>query len=151
MGVSAVFAVIGAVGARKQKKDARKQQKRAEKISGRRADIQNAKANRRRLSEARRLRAQTIAAGEGAGLTGSSGVAGATGSVQTQTATNISFQNQLSGLDEARFDALGKANDALGKAATFQAVGNLGQQLGEGSFGQQFSQASESVKSFFNK
>ena len=149
--VGIIGAVVGAVGARKQRKEARKAQKRAEKIDGRRADITNARANRKRLVQARRLRAQAIAQGETTGISGSSTVAGAAGSVQTTAAGNISFQNQLSGLDQARFSALGQANDALGKAASFQAVGNLSTQLGQGSFGEQFATASDKVSSFFNK
>lgn len=151
MGINAVFAVIGIAASERQSRKSRQSQRKAEKISQRRADITNAKANRRRLSEARRLRAQTIAAGEGAGVGGGSGVAGAAGSVQTTAASNVSLQNQLVGLDAARFDALGRANRALSKAATFQAVANLSTQIGKGTFGQQFSEASDTVKSFFNK
>lgn len=151
MGISAVLTIVGVASSRRQAKKARKQQKKADRISQRRADIVNAKANRRRLAEARRLRAQTIAAGEGAGVGGGSGVAGAAGAVQTTSASNVSLQNTLVGLDAARFDALSKANDALGRAQTFQAVAGLSQQLGRGSFGEQFEQASDTVRSFFNK
>ena len=151
MGVSAVLTVVGAVASQRQQKKARKAQKKAEKISQRRADLTNAKANRRRIAQARRLRAQTIAAGEGAGVGGGSGVAGAAGSVQTQTASNISLQNQLAGLDAARFSQLSRASDALGKAQTFSAISNFSAQVGEGSFGEQFSDLTDTVKSFFNK
>lgn len=151
MGISAVLTVIGIAGSARNASKARKATRKAQKISQRRADITNVKANRRRLAQARRLRAQTIAAGEGAGVGGGSGVAGAAGSVQTTAASNVSLQNSLVGLDSARFDALGRANDALSRAATFQAVAGLSEQLGAGSFGEQVNTASDTVRSFFNK
>ncbi len=143
MGVGAVVSIIGLVAGVAEGRKARKAQEKAEKISGRRADLANAKANRRRIAQARRLRAQTIAAGEAGGVGGGSGVAGAAGSVQTTAAVNVSFQNQLAGLDAARFDALSEASSATSKAATFSAIGAAPAQLG-------FSPAKE-IQSFFNK
>lgn len=139
----AVIAIVGIAFSAKQQSKARKSQRRASEIGRKRADIQNAKLNRRRIAEGRRLRAQTIAAGQAAGAGGSSAVAGAAGAVTTQTASNVSFQNTLAGLDSARFDALSRANTAISQAATGTAVANLPQQLGFGSTGQ-------SITSFFN-
>lgn len=127
--IAVVGLVIGAVSAEKSRKaqsQARSAQKKANKAQANRADLENARSRRQQIVQARRQRAAAIAQGENQGISGGSQVAGAAGSVQSQAASNVSFLNQLQGLDQNRFNNLEDANKHLGKAATFQAIGGLG-------------------------
>lgn len=139
--VVAAVTVFSTVKSFQEKKAARKDEKEASRISQKKTDIQNAKANRRRLAAARVARAQTVAQGVGAGIGGSSVIAGAAGAVVTQGAANVGFQNQLAGLDRARFSALDSAAGHTARAETFSAIGGLGSQLGFGNIGEQFTAA----------
>lgn len=123
---SAIQLVATGLSLRSQRK-ARKAGKKAEQIQGKRAALENARARRQQVAQARRLRAQTIAQGQAAGISGGSQVAGATGALETQLATNTSFLQQLEGFDIARSRELGKARSATGRAATFQAIANVAQ------------------------
>lgn len=128
--VAVVGLVVGAVGAersRKAQSKVRKSQERAQKAQGNIADLENARSRRQQLVQARRQRAAAIAQGENQGIGGGSQVAGVVSSVATQAATNVSFLNQLQGFDQARFANLEQANKQLGRAATFQAIGQAGQ------------------------
>lgn len=129
------------VAEQREKKKARKDQRDAARLERKKADIANAKQNRQRLAAARRARAATVAAGEGAGVGGSSVIAGAAGAVQTQAAANVGLQNQLASLTRNRLLKLDDANAHLARASRFSAIGGvitgakggLGQQL-EGIF-----------------
>lgn len=128
--IAVVGLVVGAVSAVKQRsasKKARKSQEAAQRAQGNIADLENARSRRQQLVAQRRQRAAAIAQGENQGISGGSQVAGVTSSIQTQAATNVSFLNQLQGLDQNRFNNLADANKSLGKAATFQAIGQAGQ------------------------
>ena len=124
--VGLVVAVGGGIMQHKEASKARKSNEKAQKAQGNIADLQNAKSRRQQLVQSRRARAQAISQGENAGIGGGSQVAGVTGSIETQAATNVSFLNQLQGLDANRFNNLNDANKHLGKAATFQSISNLG-------------------------
>lgn len=135
-GIAIAGLILGGVSAektRKQQSKAAKAQENAQKASGKIADLENARSRRQQLVASRRQRAATIAQGENQGISGGSQVAGAAGSVQTQAASNISHLNTLAGLDQNRFNNLADANKALGKAATFQAIGGLGFKAAENS------------------
>ena len=119
---SAAIAIGGLVLSERSQRKARRKQRKAQKIEGKRADLENARSRRQQVAQARRLRAQTVAQGEAAGISGGSQVAGAEASLQTQAASNVSFLNQLAGFDQARFSALESAGRNAAKAATFQAV-----------------------------
>ena len=127
--VGLVIGAASAVSSRRQAKRARKSQEKALKATANIADLENARARRKQIVEARRRRAQVIQQGESAGISGGSQVAGAAGSIQSQAASNVSFLNQLQGFDQNRLANLSDANTALGKAATFQAVGQAGLQV----------------------
>lgn len=118
-----------AIASRRSQKKARKFQEKGQLAQRNIADLQNARSRRQQLVQARRARAQIIAQGENAGIGGGSQVSGAVGSVQTQAAENVSFLNQLQGFDANRFQNLEKANSALGKASTFQAISGVGFQV----------------------
>lgn len=128
--IAVIGLVVGAVGASKQRsatKKARKSQERAQRAQSNVADLENARSRRQQLVQARRQRAAAVAQGENQGIGGGSQVAGVVSSIATQAATNVSFLNQLQGFDQNRFSNLEDANKSLGKAATFQAIGQAGQ------------------------
>jgi len=127
--IGLVISGVSAEKSRKSQSQARSAQKKATKAQANIADLQNARSRRQQLVAARRQRAAAVAQGESQGISGGSQVAGVVSSIQTQAATNVSFLNQLQGLDQNRFNNLEDANKALGKAATFQAIGQLGQQV----------------------
>ena len=128
-----VFYVVGALAAGAsvvESRKSRKAQEKAQKIQSKRAALENARKRRQAVAQARKARAAVVAQAEGAGIAGGSQVAGASGAVQTQGATNVSFLNQLEGFDRARFANLQDASIHAGKAATFQAASKLPGQLG---------------------
>lgn len=134
--VIAVVAVVGLVvslvsgeRSRKAASQARKAQKRAAEAQGNRADLENARTRRQQLVASRRKRAAAIAQADNQGISGGSQISGVQGSIQSQAASNVSFLNQLQGLDQNRFNNLEEANKHLGEAATFQAIGNLGAKI----------------------
>ena len=122
---TAIVTGFAAFKADRAQSKAEDQQEEANKASARAASLKNARSRRAQVATARRLRAQTVAQGESQGISGSSVVAGAAGSVQTQAASNISFLQQLEGLDSQRLDAQNAANRSLGRASTFQAIGRF--------------------------
>jgi len=104
---------------------ARKDQEKAAKVDSKKASLENARARRKNIAAARRQRAATIAQGNAAGIGGGSQVAGAVGSLDTQSTSNTSFLNQLEGFNNASYKHLESANVNLGNAATGQAVGSF--------------------------
>lgn len=128
------LAAVAAVFTIKEQRDARKDAKKAEKAAANKAAVENAKARRDQVAQARRARAQIIAQGENSGLGGGSQVAGAAGSVQSQLAYNTSFLNDLSQLDQARFKFQSDAAGHLSKADTYSAVSSVSQNF-SGIFG----------------
>ena len=124
MAATAVF-VVATLASHQQQRKAAKQERKAAKIQGKRAAAENARSRRKAVVESRRARAQAIASGESSGLAGGSQVAGVTGSISSQVAESVSFQNQQAGREQARFGALQDAADFKGKAATFQAIANV--------------------------
>jgi hypothetical protein len=128
-GIAIAGLILGGVSAEKSRKEAskaRKAQKNANKANANRADLENARSRRQQIVAARRQRAAAVAQGESQGISGGSQVAGVTGSIQSQAASNLSFLSQLQGIDQNRFNNLEEANKSLGAAATFQSIGGLG-------------------------
>jgi len=114
--VSSVASVAqGIQNARAQKKqaaaaaEANRLREAAEKKQQEIADLQAARQRRQAAREAQQRRAQIVAAGEQAGAAGSSGLAGAVGSVQTQAAVNMSFLDQTAMLSSQASSLFGEA------------------------------------------
>lgn len=105
MGFSAVVAVVAAVGAQQQhqaKKEAaneqrlaRKEQVKAQSEEKAANAAQMAQDRRQTIREERIRRAKIIQASENTGVGESSGLMGATGSLQTQLGTNIGFSRGM--------------------------------------------------------
>lgn len=77
-----------------QQAQAQKQARRANQLQERIADIKAQRERRRQVAQVQKIRAQNLTQAEASGTTGSSSVAGATASAQTQAASNIGFLNQ---------------------------------------------------------
>lgn len=90
----------------------------------------NVQATRERIQaarEARIKRAQILASTSNMGLgAGTSGVAGATSSVQSQLGANIGTSNVLTGFAEKASQYSQRAADAASKGAMWQSIGNIG-------------------------
>lgn len=130
-----VLAAVAAVGTaasysaqKKQAKEAKKAakaQEKARKAQQVRDDLSARRTRRKQIMEAQRKRAQIIAQGEAAGVSGSSGVVGGAGSINTQLAantgflnTNVATSNFVSGQNQI-------AADAQSKGAYYGAQSNL--------------------------
>lgn len=123
--MSTAVAVIGLAFSVSESRKAEKQREKAVEVQEKTSALQNAKARRQQVAQSRRLRAAAIAQGEAQGVSGGSQVAGAVGSVQTQTATNISFLNQLEGFDRARFGALSSAQSFEASAGIARSIAGV--------------------------
>lgn len=122
---AAVIGLVGLVLSVKQAEEAEEAQEEVAEIQARTAERQNARQRRQQVAQARIARAATIAQGEAQGISGGSQVSGAAGSVQTQAAANISFSQQLEGLDRARFNALGRVGTLQRRTETTRAVSSF--------------------------
>ena len=100
--IGVAIAAFGAVEQREQGKEAQAAQKKSAKVRRNEADLRNARSRRIQVAEQRRARAVTIAESEARGTSGGSQVEGAVGSLTSQSASNISFSNQLATFDRER-------------------------------------------------
>ena len=136
MGASAVVTLIGigvqAYSAKKQRAATRKgvkAQERAIATQQRAADLKAARDRVRSIREARIKRATLVARAEGAGVGGASGAqAGRQGVVQ-QLAGNLGFSQQVQGLGAQASAFNQQAAVAQGQAATWGAIGGIGQSI----------------------
>lgn len=119
-----IAALVGVASIAEQRK-ARKAGVAANRAQERAAAIQNARARRRSQAEARRIQATSVAQGVDQGVLGSSTLSGITSSIQTQLASNFSFQQQLQSLDQQRFRSLERSLAAQSRAESFTAASNL--------------------------
>ena len=120
--IAAGVLLLGSVNEQRQ---GNKAARRANRAQERAAAIQNARSRRRSRAEATRVQATNVAQGAAQGVSGSSTLAGITASVQTQLASNISFQQQLQALDTQRFSALESSLRHQSRASTFTALSNF--------------------------
>ena len=117
-----------------QSRQSRKESKKASRIQSR---ISKREAQRQRMSqlrEAQMARAQVIAQGAQTGTLEASGLQGGVASIGTQSASNISFINQIESLQAQIARSQQKAANFAGNVQTISAFANL------------YSQAQESAK-----
>ena len=88
-------------------------------------NLQSARERREAIRAARLSQANAVMAGENQGVSGSSGVAGGVGSIQSQLNSNLSFLDRFNTLTDAASQQIGYANKFEQKARTGAAVGNL--------------------------
>lgn len=114
-------------------KRANRANERARKSQRRASEIANTRARRRSRAQARAQQALVAAEGEARGLGGSSIVAGQVSAIGSQAAEVLGFSGvQVAGANQVSQFRSGAAK-AQGRAAEFQAIGGLVQQLGQGS------------------
>lgn len=92
-------------------------------------NLQSARERRDAIKAARLSQAQAVMAGENQGVSGSSGVAGGVGSIQSQLNSNLSFLDRSNTLTDMASQQIGYANKFTQKARTGEAVGNLAQTI----------------------
>jgi len=112
------------LGARSRKKAQRKTRK-ANELDRRRRTISNVLARRQALAAVRRQSSQATALAVGAGLEGGSAARNAAGNVQSQAASSIAANAQLSELDTRRNKLLESADSRNRQADRFNAVSQL--------------------------
>lgn len=122
----AVGAASAASSHRQQRKAASKQKK-ANRLEQRKSDISRSRANAKALSEQQSTLASQQAQGSASGVGSSSVLSGAQGSVQSGTASNIGFADQINNLVSQQNSLAEKASNNLRTAANAQSIGSLGQ------------------------
>lgn len=107
-------------------------------LESKRADIQNARQARAAIRQGRIARASVINAGANTGTLMSSGVAGGAGSVQSQTAGNLSFFNETGGINQQIIGTQRRQGQAATDAGVAQAemLVNQGESAQWGAIGQ---------------
>jgi len=132
MGIeAAVFglaSIAGKVAESKQQKRAAKKEKKAQRVQQAITEAQAQRERREAIQQQQQQQAQLANQGVLQGVGGSSGVQGGIGSIGTQTASNIGFQQgQLAGQQQIS-DLSQSAADARGQGALFGALGGVAQQ-----------------------
>lgn len=116
---------VFAAGSLEQQRQASRRSRRAQRIQQRQADVQTARERRNQIRQARIQRALTESQGVGADALGSSALAGATGSIQSQLASNVGFLNVQQDLSRQASAANIGAARAATRAGIFSSVSNL--------------------------
>ena len=129
--IAVAIAAGGAVEANVQQRHAAAREQERYRLEQRAAEIANTRARRQAISQAQEQQASIQAAAVARGAAGgSSGAQGESSSVGSQLASNIGFASTETQLSSQASEAGNTANQDLGRAATFQAIGNLPGQLG---------------------
>ena len=115
----------------RQGKAAQRAQENRFAIEQRASEIQRARERRQAIAASQEQQAGVIAGAVARGAGGgSSGAQGEVSSISSQVASNIGFASTEAQLSDAASAEGAAANKAQGKAATFQALGELPGQLG---------------------
>ena len=132
--VFVAVAVVSTAVSVDQSKKARRQQRRAADLAQKGARLEASRGAAEQVRQSQIARASALQQGENQGASGSTAVAGAVGSIQSQTGGNIGFANQIFGLQQSRNSLLLAASDSQGRAAGFAQLASIaGGQIG--SFG----------------
>lgn len=121
VGISAAGTVASIASQRK----SRAAQDRARQKQDRLNAVQRQREQQEQLRQAQMRRAQIAAAGASQGAIGSSSVQGGQGAVQTQTAGNIQFQNQVGDIQSGISGDLQNAANAQARASQYSGVASL--------------------------
>jgi hypothetical protein len=129
--ISAIVAVGGTTASQIQASKARKAERKATKASQAAAAFENQRNIRQAVLQSRVARARAITEGQATqGGFGGSGLQGAISSTTAQTASNIGFARSVAASNNFISSQQQRANTALSRGATFQAIGNLPSQFG---------------------
>lgn len=129
LAIGALFSVVSAVQQRKAQKKAEKAQEQAAKVANAQANLKRQREIRQAVAQSRVQAAQTQAAGFAAGAPGASGVQGAQSGIWSDTASSVSFSNQMFGMEEARVGYMNQAARAQSRANMWGTIGGVGQGL----------------------
>jgi hypothetical protein len=133
-GVALASSATGAAVSHRQQRKASKKQKRSNQLEQKKSDISRARANSQALASQQTNLASQQAQGSASGIGSSSVLSGAQGSVQTSTASNIGFADQINALVGQQNDLAQQAANNMRTAGTASSVGNtIGSALGTAS------------------
>lgn len=134
--VGAVFSVISAGVANKERKRANKEQREAQRTERRAAQVESVRRSRRAIAARRVQQAELISQSQVNGQTGTnSAVSGAVGSLSTQTAANIGAANTQLAANLNQSRSLSRSSQALASARTIEAFGTAAQNVGNAADG----------------
>ena len=126
-----IIAVVGAGVQAVEARKARKQQRKQNEVSNRIAANQRVRSVRRSIAAGRVRRGQIVAAGFSQGVSGSSAVAGATGSLASDQASAIGASNQQFTGQLALTDLSNQISASQGRAATAGAISSIASGIGQ--------------------
>ena len=118
-------ATVSTVASVSQGRQARKDQRRANEVAQKSAKLESTRGAVEQVRQAQIARASVLQQGENAGVSDSSVVAGATGSIQFQAGGNIGFANAIFGLQQSRARLLQSAASHQGRASDFGQLASL--------------------------
>jgi hypothetical protein len=126
-GVSAGTAAAIGLGASSlvQSRKARKEEEKARRLQEKRNRLQERRQAQQQVRQIQQARATITQQGENSGLSGSSILSQAIGSVVSQGFGNIQFLNQIGQLNSAITSRLIAANSARGRASNLSALASL--------------------------
>lgn len=121
--------VVGPALSYREQRQAASEQRKASRMEQRRASLENARERRRAIAQSmiQRSQVEATAAGMGGSTTGTQTT---TGAIQSQTASAIGFQRGQEGAYSSILQAQNRANQHLGRASLYSALGALPGQLG---------------------
>ena len=128
-------AIIATVGGVSESRKARKDQNKARKIQERSGRLQAGRQAVEGVRQAQIARANVVQQSETTGAGGSSAVAGALGSIQSQAGSNISFAQSLFNLSQQANSRLAKAAMHRSNAQAFEQIASMAANSGGGSPG----------------
>lgn len=135
MGILEVAAIIGAtatVASAQEQRKAGKAAQRQYEAEGRKAEVQNIRAVRQQIREARLAQAAMSNVAAQTGGVGSSALAGGISSVGTQLAGNLNYMQQIARENTAIGAAAAEGAQAMSNAAVYGTIGKLSGTIFEG-------------------
>ena len=130
--VTATIAVIGTAATLQQGRQQRKESRRQSRIAEKRARLENRRQRLAQLRESQIAKAQIVAAGAQAGALGTSAVQGGVASLETQTASNLSFINQIESLQQNIALSQQRASDFRGNIGAISSLTSAATQISQG-------------------
>jgi hypothetical protein len=147
MGILEVAAIIGAtatVASAQEQRKAGKAAQRQYEAEGRKAEVQNIRAVRQQIREARLAQAAMSNVAAQTGGVGSSALAGGISSVGTQLAGNLNYMQQIARENTAIGAAAAEGAQAMSNTAVYGTIGKLSCTIFEGAGG--YAQLSKNLR-----
>lgn len=129
IGAATAVSAAGTIYSGQQASKAAKAQRNANRLQQQQNAIEQQRARKNAIREARIARGQALNQGANAGVSDSSGVQGALGSITSQANTNLSFLDEASRIADQASTQLGIAQKYTVKAQTGASAAQLGGQV----------------------